>query len=157
MMKSLMGVSPHFVFFDFATKHLNHDPPNGLHRHCDEADDRVGKSEVENQEVNICATLHLVPAIYYITFDRCISYYVFNVMRMVNNVCILKFRDLFIFRRVTFVIVFPQWPARCCSTEFRLQMKLMCHKYAELHHSRPDKTKLRVNKITWKISIPFMV
>ena len=45
-------------------KHLNHDPPNGLHRHCDEADDRVGKSEVENQEVNICATLHLVPAIY---------------------------------------------------------------------------------------------
>ena len=68
-MKSLMGVSPHFVFFDFATKHLNHDPPNGLHRHCDEADDRVGKSEMENQEVNICATLHLIPAIYVITSD----------------------------------------------------------------------------------------
>ena len=45
-------------------KYLNHDPPNGLHRHCDETDDRVGESEVENQEVDICATLHLVPAIY---------------------------------------------------------------------------------------------
>ena len=55
-------------------KHLNHDPPNGLHRHCDETDDRVGESEVENQEVDICATLHLVPAIcFYITFDWSVS------------------------------------------------------------------------------------
>ena len=50
-------------------KHLNYDPPNGLHWHCNEADDSVSEGEVENQEVNICATLHLVPAIYYITFD----------------------------------------------------------------------------------------
>ena len=44
--------------------HLFHISPDGLHGHCDEADDGVGESEVENQEVNICATLHLVPAIY---------------------------------------------------------------------------------------------
>ena len=43
-------------------KHLNHDPPNGLHRHCDEADNCVGDSEMENKEVNVCATLHFVPA-----------------------------------------------------------------------------------------------
>ena len=75
-------------------KHLNHDPPNGLHGHCDEADDRVGESEVENQEVDIRPTLHLVPAIcFYITFDSYRSCYVFNVMRMVNDVCIPRFRD----------------------------------------------------------------
>ena len=89
-------------------KHLNHDPPNGLHGHCDEADDRVGESEVENQEVDIRATLHLVPVIcFYITFDSYRSCYVFNVMRMVNDVYILK-EIFFIFRRGTFVIVFPQ-------------------------------------------------
>ena len=55
-----------FLFYlTLQCKHLNNDPPNGLHRHCDEADNGVGESEVENQEVNIRATLHPVPAIYY--------------------------------------------------------------------------------------------
>ena len=45
-------------------KYLNHDPPNGLHRHCNEADNCVGESEMENKEVNVCATLHFVPANY---------------------------------------------------------------------------------------------
>ena len=44
--------------------YLNNHPPNGLHRHCDEWDNGVSKGEVENQEVNICPTLHLVPARY---------------------------------------------------------------------------------------------
>ena len=72
MMKSLSDL----MFFSFCVedflfsltlqcKYLNHDPPNGLHRHCDEADDCVGESEMENKEVNVCATLHFVPANYY--------------------------------------------------------------------------------------------
>ena len=57
--------------------YLNNHPPNGLHRHCDEWDNGVSKGEVENQEVNICPTLHLVPARHHFFYLRAITFSIF--------------------------------------------------------------------------------
>ena len=48
--------------------YLNNHPPDSFHWHCDEWDYGVSKRQVKNQEMDICPTLHLVPAIIMVRF-----------------------------------------------------------------------------------------
>ena len=44
-------------------RHLNDDPPDGLHGHRDEGDDGVGDGEVEHQVVHVRPAVQVLPGI----------------------------------------------------------------------------------------------
>ena len=52
----------HHRHHNYQNQNLYHDPPDGLHGHCDEGDDGVSEGEVENEKVDVCSTDQVHPA-----------------------------------------------------------------------------------------------